>query len=76
MPYQRMRKVKLTIDNKMKQQLTNKDNRCLNCGTALQGNFCAECGQPVSTGQISFEETIRNFFGITFALEGPLWLTI
>lgn len=76
MPYQRMRKVKLTIDNKMKQQLTNKDNRCLNCGTALQGNFCAECGQPVSTGQISFEEAIRNFFGITFALEGPLWLTI
>lgn len=60
----------------MQQQLTSKGNLCLNCGTALEGNFCAECGQPGSTGRISFNETIRNFFGITFALEGPLWLTI
>ncbi len=60
----------------MQQKLTNNDNSCLNCGTTLKGNFCAECGQPSSTGKISFKETIRNFMGIAFALEGPLWLTL
>ncbi|MFK5856836.1 MAG: DUF3667 domain-containing protein, partial [Bacteroidota bacterium] len=37
---------------------------------------CSQCGQPTSTGEISFKETINNFFTIAFALEGPLWLTI
>ncbi len=58
----------------MNKPLTN--NNCLNCGTPLQGNFCVECGQLGSTGEISFKETINNFFAVAFALEGPLWLTI
>jgi len=60
----------------MQQPLTKKNKSCLNCGSALKGNFCVECGQLSSTGRINFKETIHTFFGIAFALEGPLWLTI
>jgi len=60
----------------MPQELTDKITNCLNCGTALQGNFCSQCGQASSTGRITFKETINNFLGIAFAFEGPLWLTI
>lgn len=57
-------------------QLSDKNSSCLNCGKALQGYFCAGCGQAANTGKISFKETFSNFFAIAFALEGPLWLTI
>jgi uncharacterized protein DUF3667 len=60
----------------MKEQLTYKNDCCLNCRNAIQENYCSQCGQPTSTGQITFKETINNFFAITFALEGPLWITI
>ena len=60
----------------MKEQLTDKISCCLNCGTEIHKNYCSQCGQPTSTGEISFKETISNFLAIAFALEGPLWITI
>ena len=57
-------------------QLSDNNSSCLNCGEALQGNYCAGCGQAANIGKISFKETFSNFFAIAFALEGPLWLTI
>lgn len=60
----------------MQQQLRDKNEHCLNCGTAIQHNYCQKCGQATSTGLITFKETINNFLSITFALEDPLWKTI
>lgn len=60
----------------MQQQLSDKNEHCLNCGTAIQHNYCEKCGQATGTGLITFKETIHNFLTITFALEGPLWITI
>ena len=60
----------------MPQQLTDTNGRCLNCGAALQGNFCVQCGQRASTKRINFKETLNSFLGLTFSLDGPLLLTI
>ncbi len=60
----------------MPQQLSDKKKVCLNCGETTRGNFCAQCGQPTSTGKISFREIMKDFFGSTFALDGPLLKTI
>ena len=60
----------------MPQKLAGNSTNCLNCGTAIQENYCSRCGQPTNTGEISFKETISNFLTVSFALEGPLWLTI
>jgi hypothetical protein len=59
----------------MPQKLTGNNTNCLNCGTAIQGNYCSYCGQATSTGRITFKETVTNFLRITFAFEGPLWMT-
>ena len=60
----------------MSQKLAGKNANCLNCGSEIRENFCSQCGQPTSTGEISFKETISNFFAVAFAFEGPLSLTI
>ena len=60
----------------MPQQLTDKNGRCLNCGSELRGKFCVQCGQPASTKRINFKETIMSFLSFAFALEGPLLKTI
>lgn len=49
---------------------------CLNCGTALDGNYCSNCGQSASVGRITIKETLADFFSASFALEGPLMRTI
>ncbi|SNS95332.1 Protein of unknown function [Ekhidna lutea] len=53
----------------------NKHN-CLNCGSAIAENYCPNCGQSTTIHRITFRETINDFFSSTFALEGPLLLTI
>ncbi len=57
-------------------QLTDTNGKCLNCGVALHGNFCVQCGQRASTKRINFKETLNSFLGLTFSLDGPLLLTI
>ena len=58
-------------------QLLNSDkDNCLNCEELLQGNFCIQCGQPASTGRITFKETFKHFLSSTLSMEGPLLLTI
>lgn len=49
---------------------------CLNCGFETAENYCINCGQSTSVGRITFRETFNDFFSSTFALEGPLFLTI
>lgn len=49
---------------------------CLNCGAELVGDFCHACGQSAKVERLTFVETIRDFFSSSFALEGPLLMTI
>ena len=60
----------------MPQKFGGKNTNCLSCGTTIQGNYCLQCGQPTSTGRITFKETFNSFLSIAFAFEGPLWMTI
>lgn len=51
-------------------------NTCLNCESELTGDFCHKCGQSSKVQRLAFLETIQDFFSSSFALEGPLILTI
>ena len=48
---------------------------CLNCGHALTGPYCANCGQPARV-----HRSLRSFFGDfasgAFNFEGKIWRTI
>lgn len=49
---------------------------CLNCGTALAGQYCSECGQRARSRLISIWELVRDAFGDLFELDSRLWQTI
>jgi hypothetical protein len=49
---------------------------CHNCGTAVSGNFCHECGQATVLHSASAREFIHEFIGHYVALEGKLWKSL
>lgn len=49
---------------------------CLNCGTLLGGQYCANCGQRAKGRLISVVELIRDAFGDLFELDSRLWRTL
>lgn len=49
---------------------------CLNCGTALQGQYCARCGQRARGRLISIWELVRDAIGDLFEVDSRLWRTI
>jgi hypothetical protein len=49
---------------------------CLNCGTPLQGQYCAHCGQRARGRLISLWELLRDAVGDLFELDSRLWRTI
>ena len=49
---------------------------CLNCGTELQGQYCAVCGQRASNRLISLWELLRDAFGDLLELDSRLWRTV
>jgi hypothetical protein len=50
--------------------------RCLDCGAAVSGNFCAACGQESRLHVPSAREFFHEFIGHYVALEGKLWKTL
>ncbi len=47
----------------MNQELIKKkEERCLNCGVTLQGEYCHHCGQKNKDIQLSFFKLLKNFF--------------
>ena len=50
--------------------------RCANCGSAIEGNFCASCGQATQLHVPSIVEFVHEFIGHHVALEGKLWKTL
>ena len=51
-------------------------SRCLNCGAALRGQYCGNCGQRARGRLISLWELIRDAFGDLFELDSRLWQTL
>lgn len=49
---------------------------CLNCGTALGGQYCGNCGQRATSRLISVWELLRDAFGDLLDIDSRLWRTI
>jgi hypothetical protein len=49
---------------------------CLNCGAAVDCNFCPNCGQETRLHVPSAYEFFHEFIGHYVALEGKLWKTL
>ncbi len=56
--------------------VTDNPDRCLNCGSALVGQYCGRCGQRATSRLISLWELIRDAFGDLFELDSRLWRTL
>lgn len=51
-------------------------SNCLNCGTAVQANFCSQCGQDTAAHMPSAMEFLHEFVGHYVALENKLLKTL
>lgn len=49
---------------------------CLNCGTTLAGQYCANCGQRARSRLISVWELMRDAFGDLLELDSRIWQTL
>ena len=49
---------------------------CRNCGTAVNGHYCAACGQETRLHMPSLAEFVHEFVGHYVAVEGRLWGTL
>ena len=49
---------------------------CLNCGTALRGQYCGGCGQRARSRLISLWELLQDAFGDLFEIDSRLWRTL
>jgi hypothetical protein len=56
--------------------VANPLDRCLNCGAALSGQYCGQCGQRATSRLISLWELVRDAFGDLFELDSRLWRTL
>jgi hypothetical protein len=49
---------------------------CLNCGSAMTGQYCGDCGQRSQSRLISIWELLRDAFGDLLELDSRLWQTL
>ncbi len=49
---------------------------CLNCGIALSGQYCGNCGQRARSRLISMWELLSDAFGDLFELDSRIWRTL
>lgn len=49
--------------------------RCLNCGAALSGAYCAKCGQPAHVHR-SLAALVHDLLHGVFHFEGKIWRTL
>ena len=49
---------------------------CLNCGAALGGQYCGQCGQRATSRLISLWELLSDAFGDLLELDSRLWRTV
>ncbi|MFT5501991.1 MAG: hypothetical protein ACI88G_002132, partial [Woeseiaceae bacterium] len=49
---------------------------CLNCNTALSGQYCGSCGQRSRSRLISIWELVQDAFGDLLELDSRVWRTL
>lgn len=49
---------------------------CLNCGSALTGQYCGDCGQRSQSRLISIWELLKDAFGDLLEFDSRLWQTV
>lgn len=52
------------------------NNTCLNCGTALQGEHCHQCGQPVKGLVRPLKSIVHDFLDTVFEYDSRIWRTL
>lgn len=52
------------------------ERRCLNCDTALAGEYCSSCGQRDLPSRLAIGELLREILSETFELDGRVWRTL
>ena len=50
--------------------------RCLNCGAAITGNHCAQCGQSGDVHLLTVGEVAHDFVHSVLHLDGRIWHTL
>lgn len=50
--------------------------RCLNCGTAVTGRYCAQCGQSVDVHVLSMKEVAGDVTHSLLHLDSRVWRTL
>ncbi|MEP2936133.1 MAG: DUF3667 domain-containing protein [Gilvibacter sp.] len=56
--------------------MSDKNNICNNCQTAVAGNFCHHCGQRSHIDRVTFKETFGDLADGLFSLQAPIWKTV
>ncbi len=51
-------------------------NRCRNCATPLEGEYCSHCGQREGRGDLHFSEAIGELADDVVAWDSRLWRTL
>lgn len=54
----------------------HKETNCLNCGEALHGKYCSNCGQEAFLHKDSFWHMTFHFIGHYFHYDGKFWTTL
>jgi Protein of unknown function (DUF3667) len=49
---------------------------CRNCGAAVEGRYCSDCGQATALHPPTVREFVHEFITHSVALEGALWRTL
>ena len=49
---------------------------CRNCGAALAGHYCSQCGQRETGRELRFSDLISEFFGEIFTWDSRIWRTL
>lgn len=59
-----------------KRKIYHRDEKCLNCGYPIIGNYCGECGQKAHLHKDSLWHMIVHFVGDYFHYDNKFWTTI
>jgi hypothetical protein len=60
----------------MKSRQLRRSTVCLNCGSALSGNFCSDCGQENTDYRVSLGRLLRDLAEEVLSIESRLWRSL